>query len=61
MREPEHLPAKRDTDVPPVDLTGLYLDAVLGADDSVLARSMRRVLRDLDRPEESYAAHGNTP
>ncbi len=37
------------------------LDQLLGARDSVLAALVQRVLQDIDRPGESYAAFGNAP
>lgn len=37
------------------------LDQLLATDDSVLAALMRRVLDDVERSGESYAAFGNAP
>jgi FXSXX-COOH protein len=37
------------------------LDQLLGAQDSVLAAMVRRVLDDVDHSDESYAAFGNAP
>jgi FXSXX-COOH protein len=37
------------------------LDQLLGTDDSVLAAMVQRVVEELDRSGENYAAFGNTP
>ena len=37
------------------------LDQLLGTDDSVLAALVQRVVEELDRSGENYAAFGNTP
>jgi len=34
---------------------------LLRSERSVLADAVRRVVRDADQPEQSYAAFGNTP
>jgi FXSXX-COOH protein len=43
-----------------VDLTGLPLPELFASDDSVLANSLRRLLADLDRPQDVVAAFGNS-
>lgn len=61
MREAESSPAEGDADPAIADLSSLSLDVVLGSDDSALANSLRRLLHDMGRPGENYAAHGSTP
>lgn len=46
---------------PLTDVRELRLTELLDTDDSVLATALRQVLRDLEQPGESYAAHGNAP
>jgi FXSXX-COOH protein len=43
-----------------VDLTGLPLPELFASDDSVLANSLRRLLADLDRPQDIIAGFGNS-
>lgn len=43
------------------DVSNLPLDVVLGVDDSALSNALRRLVREMNRPGENYAAHGTTP
>jgi FXSXX-COOH protein len=42
-----------------VDVTSLPLAELIPADDTVLANSLRRLLAELDHPQEIIAAFGN--
>jgi FXSXX-COOH protein len=44
-----------------VDVTNMPLARLLPADDSALANCLRRLLADLDRPQETLAGFGNVP
>ncbi|BCB76336.1 hypothetical protein GCM10022251_24620 [Phytohabitans flavus] len=54
---PEVQPDAQSSAIP--DLRSVPLEAVLATDDSVLSNAVRRLLGDLSRPSERYAAHGN--
>ena len=40
-----------------LDVTKIPLGELLESDDSVIARSVRRVLQEIETPGENYAAH----
>jgi hypothetical protein len=61
MSEAESSPEEGEARPRIPDLGALGLSHVFGADDSALANSVRRVSHAIDRPGESYAAHGSTP
>jgi FXSXX-COOH protein len=42
-----------------IDVSGLPLRDIIAADDTVLGHSMRRLLAELDCPEEIIAAHSS--
>jgi len=42
-----------------LDVRDLSLDAVLTEDDSALTNAVRRIVAEMGRPEDSYAAHGS--
>lgn len=42
------------------DLGGMPLEVIFSADDSALSNAVQRLLRDLRRPGEQYAAHSTT-
>jgi len=44
-----------------MDVGQLPLDQLLSSDDSALTAMVQRVLDDIDRPGEHYAAFGNAP
>jgi FXSXX-COOH protein len=48
-----------ETDSGLADVTRMALPELLPSDDSVLANSLRRLLADLDRPQEVISAFGN--
>ena len=60
MREAASSPPADESEPKIADVTRLPLDAVLGHDDSVLDNAVRRLLRDLERQDENYAAHGSS-
>jgi FXSXX-COOH protein len=43
------------------EIGAVALIDLLRSEDSALADAVRRVVRDADQPEQSYAAFGNTP
>jgi FXSXX-COOH protein len=51
----------QDADSAVADLTRLPLSVVLDPQDSALDNALRRVLREIDKPGENYAAHGSAP
>jgi len=56
--EPESgLDAERGTDL--ADVSRMSLTDILAADETVLANSLRRLLTELDRPQEIIASHQN--
>jgi FXSXX-COOH protein len=42
-----------------VDITRMPLAELLPSDDTVLTNALRRLLVELDRPQENFAAFGN--
>jgi FXSXX-COOH protein len=46
-------PVRRSSDL--IDLAGLTLANVLSLDDSVVANSLRRILREIDQPQDAVA------
>jgi len=44
-----------------VDVTKLPLPDLLRSDNTVLANSLRRLLAEMEHPEEIIAAHGSSP
>ncbi|BFU46649.1 hypothetical protein [Krasilnikovia sp. MM14-A1004] len=42
------------------DVSSLPLEAIFRGDESTLGRCVRRVLEDLQRWDERYAAHGSS-
>lgn len=42
------------------ELNGLPIKALLGDDDSVLNAALRRIVREMNRPAENYAAHSSS-
>jgi FXSXX-COOH protein len=49
-------------DEPMVDISKVPLEVVLGSSqDSVLNNALRRLMGEIGRPGEDYAAHGSTP
>ena len=61
MRETERLPGDDGTEPMIADVGQLPLETLLASDDSALASTIRRVIDELGRPGENYAAHGTTP
>jgi FXSXX-COOH protein len=53
----------RDDDAEPslIDVTGMPLAQLLPSDDTVLTNSLRRLLIELDHPQEAIAAFSNYP
>ena len=44
-----------------VDVTAMALADLVSSDDTVLTNALRRLLAELDRPQEQYAAFGQVP
>jgi FXSXX-COOH protein len=44
-----------------VDITAMPLRDLVNSDDSVLDRALRRLLAELDGPQEHYTAFQNAP
>jgi hypothetical protein len=42
-----------------LDVNELPIEALVDHDDSVLSDALRRLVRDMDRPAENYAAHSS--
>lgn len=61
MHEVESSGSEDDTESMIADVSSMPLDAVFHSDDSALSNAMRRLLGDMARPGENYAAHGSTP
>lgn len=61
MHDERTLPQDDDAPATIADVRSLSLDVLLHTDDSALTDALRRVLSDLSRPGENYAAHGSTP
>jgi len=43
------------------EIGAMALEELLRSEDSVLADAVRRLVREADQPEQSYAAFGSTP
>lgn len=61
MRETMRLPGNDETEPMIADVGRIPLETLLASDDSALASTIRRVIDELGRPGENYAAHGTTP
>jgi FXSXX-COOH protein len=61
MREAESSSQEGEAHSRIPDLSALPLVRVFDWDDSALANSVRRIGQAINRPGESYAAHGSTP
>lgn len=64
MHDAADSPAEGDAHMSVPDFSGLPLDVVLRSDhspDSALTAALRRVVADMGRPGESYAAHDSVP
>jgi FXSXX-COOH protein len=44
-----------------IDVTGMPLARLIPSDDSVLTNSLRRLLADMDHPQEVISAFSNYP
>lgn len=60
MFETTQLSEDDNTEPTIADIGELSLEKLLDGDDLALSRSVRRVLDELRRPGENYAAHGTT-
>jgi hypothetical protein len=60
MHDAESSAKEGDALSPVADISQQALDLVF-ADDSALANAVRRLVRGMGLPGESYAAHGTTP
>ncbi|MDQ7904913.1 hypothetical protein RB614_10310 [Phytohabitans sp. ZYX-F-186] len=62
MHEEEHSAAADEASAYLLpDLSKQALGELFATDDSALAACVQRLLRDMSRPAENYAAHGSTP
>lgn len=61
MHEAGSSPSEGETDSALPDVNGVPLDTLLAGEDSALHTALRRLLREMERPGENYAAHGSTP
>jgi FXSXX-COOH protein len=48
----------RDTNL--VDVTGIPLERLLALGDSVLGQSLRRLIQEIDSPQDAVAGHEST-
>ena len=61
MHEADNSPSEGDADRVIANLSHQPLDVVLRPEHSALDNAVRRVLADIVRLGENYAAHGTTP
>jgi FXSXX-COOH protein len=61
MHDAERSAEEGDAPPPVADISQQALDVVFASDDSALANAVRRIVRGMGLPGESYAAHGSTP
>jgi FXSXX-COOH protein len=48
-----------DQDTHLVDLTGIPLERLLALGDSVLGQSLRRLIQEIDSPQDAVAGHNS--